>query len=130
MTQIERPKLTINRPDDDHLVIEIDGKEIASANHDEHGWCGMDAVEQTALAVAKAAGLAIDEPEPMGDIEAYAIELLHEGGQSTAEDDTDEDERFERPNDHLAACNLSINMANAIRENPGDFLDWYRRVRP
>jgi hypothetical protein len=123
-----RPRLTITRPDDDHLIVEIGGEEVASANHDEHGWSGMEAVEQTALAVAKAAGLEVDADDSWSEVEDYAIELLHEGGRSTAEDDTDEGERFERPNDHLAACNLSINMATAIQDHPVEFLRWYRQV--
>lgn len=53
--------VTIVRPDDETVVIEINGEEVASANHDEHGWSGMDAVVKTAVAVAEAAGLDIHE---------------------------------------------------------------------
>lgn len=54
-------RVAIVRPDDDHVVVEVDGAEVASANHDEHGWSGMDAVVATALAVAKAVGLEAGE---------------------------------------------------------------------
>jgi phage pi2 protein 07 len=51
--------VTVVWPDDEHVIIEINGEEVASANYDEHGWSGMDAVVKTATAVAKAAGLDI-----------------------------------------------------------------------
>ena len=50
------PTVTINWLDDDHVSIEVDGRAVASANHDEHGWSGMDAVIKTATAVARAFG--------------------------------------------------------------------------
>lgn len=50
-------RVVIVRPDDEHLVVEVDGVEVASANYDAHGWSGMEAVEKTALAVAKAVGV-------------------------------------------------------------------------
>lgn len=53
--------IAIVHPDDDHLRIEANGETIASANHDEHGWSGMDAVEKTARAIAEAAGLDVSE---------------------------------------------------------------------
>lgn len=34
--------------DDEHLVVKLGGREVASANHDEHGWSGMEAVQRTA----------------------------------------------------------------------------------
>lgn len=40
--------------DDEHLVITLGGEEVAAANHDEHGWAGMEAVQTTAEAVHKA----------------------------------------------------------------------------
>lgn len=59
----ERPaaRVVILAPDDEHVVIEVDGSEVASANHDEHGWSGMDAVVRTAVAVAEAAGLTVED---------------------------------------------------------------------
>ncbi|MBQ1061317.1 hypothetical protein [Micromonospora sp. C41] len=53
-TTMTAPTITIERPDDEHIEIHVNGEVIASANHDEHGWSGMDAVERTALAVARA----------------------------------------------------------------------------
>ena len=53
--------ITIVHPDDEHLNIEFNGEVVASANHDEHGWSGMDAVEKTARAIAEAVGLDISE---------------------------------------------------------------------
>ncbi|WP_045740761.1 hypothetical protein [Actinoplanes rectilineatus] len=53
--------ITIRHPDDEHLTIEVNGRTVSSANHDEHGWSGMDAVEKTARAIAKAAGVAVEE---------------------------------------------------------------------
>lgn len=54
-----RPTVAIERPDDETIEIRINGDVVASANHDEHGWSGMDAVEATALAVARACGAEI-----------------------------------------------------------------------
>lgn len=64
----------------------------------------------------------------MTDIELYAIQTLHMGGESVAEDDTDEDGNFEKAEDHRAACDLSIKMAHAVRDNPQAFLEWFRAV--
>ena len=55
--------VTIVRYMDRRIAVEVDGEEVASANYDEHGWSGLDAVEKTAVAVARAAGLAVDERE-------------------------------------------------------------------
>lgn len=49
-------KVKITRPNDEQLVVRVNGREVASANHDEHGWSGMDAVESTAVAIARACG--------------------------------------------------------------------------
>jgi hypothetical protein len=54
-------RMVVTAPDGETNVIEIDGVEVASANHDEHGWSGMDAVVRTALAVANAAGLTVKD---------------------------------------------------------------------
>lgn len=66
----------------------------------------------------------------MTEIEKYAIKLLHEGGESTAEDDLDEGETFaiDQEQDWRNACDLSIQMAHAVRDNPEAFLAWYRQV--
>lgn len=47
-------ELEIRQPDDEHLEVWICGQEVASANHDEHGWSGMAAVQSTAESVHKA----------------------------------------------------------------------------
>jgi hypothetical protein len=46
--------LEIRQPDDENLEVWIGGREVASANHDEHGWSGMAAVQSTAENVHKA----------------------------------------------------------------------------
>lgn len=51
---VDLPTITIERPDDEHIEIHVNGVAVASANYDEHGWSGMDAVERTALAVSRA----------------------------------------------------------------------------
>jgi hypothetical protein len=53
-------QITVRRPDDDHVEILVNGKVVATANHDEHGWSGMDAVVSTACAVARALGGQVD----------------------------------------------------------------------
>ncbi|MCX5066928.1 hypothetical protein OOJ91_13835 [Micromonospora lupini] len=56
----QRATITIERPDDEVLEVHVDGQLVATANHDEHGWSGMDAVEKTAIAVARACGAFIE----------------------------------------------------------------------
>jgi len=53
------PAVSIERPDDENIEVHVNGSVVASANHDEHGWSGMDAVEKTALSVARAFGAAV-----------------------------------------------------------------------
>lgn len=48
------------RREDERLEVLVNGEEVATANHDDHGWSGMDAVESATLAVARALGV---EPE-------------------------------------------------------------------
>jgi hypothetical protein len=47
-------ELEIRQPDDEHLEVWIGGQEVASANHDTHGWAGMEAVQTTAENVHRA----------------------------------------------------------------------------
>lgn len=68
------------------------------------------------------------EPSPMTEIEKYAITLLHTGGESTAEDDTDESGRFDSEDDFAEACAMSVAMAHAVRDHAEEFLAWYRQV--
>jgi hypothetical protein len=51
------PTITIERPDDEHIEIYVNGVVVATADHDEHGWDGMDAVERTAVAIRRALSL-------------------------------------------------------------------------
>lgn len=55
------PTVTLRRPDDELLEVRIGRRLIAAANHDEHGWSGMDAVERTAVAVARACGAEVQD---------------------------------------------------------------------
>lgn len=59
-----KPVVEIRRPHDEALQVVINGEVVAEANHDEHGWSGMDAVEKTALAVARALGVHLGDDEP------------------------------------------------------------------
>lgn len=40
--------------DEERIAVKINGKTIASFNHDEHGWSGMEAVERVVEQMAKA----------------------------------------------------------------------------
>lgn len=59
--------VTIFRPDDDTVTVEINGEEVARATRDEHGWSGMDALVAGVRAVAEATGLDISECGPGED---------------------------------------------------------------
>lgn len=45
---------------DEQVEIRVNGETVADANHDEHGWDGMEAVINTATAIAKAAGMRVE----------------------------------------------------------------------
>lgn len=47
----DRQELEVRRPDDETLEVLIGGDVVMTANHDEHGWTGMEAVRDTARAV-------------------------------------------------------------------------------
>lgn len=53
----------------------------------------------------------------METTEQYAIKLVADGAEMVAEDDTNEDGEIAE-DDHEAACDLAIDIANAIRDNP------------
>lgn len=58
----------IYRPDDEKMAVHLNGQYIGSANHDEHGWAGMDMFEKTITKIAEVLNLPIetkyeDEPE-------------------------------------------------------------------
>lgn len=59
----------------------------------------------------------------MKTVEGFAIDLVVEGAQHVAEDDTNESEEIAE-RDHGAACDLALDMAKAIRENPRAFAEW------
>ncbi len=63
----------------------------------------------------------------MTEIEKYAVKMLHEGGEGIAEDDLNEDDELSN-RDHRKACDLSIDMAHAVRDNADSFLGWFRSV--
>jgi hypothetical protein len=56
-------------------------------------------------------------------VEEYAIDLVVEGAQHVAEDDTNESGEI-ADEDHQAACDLALDMAKAIRDNPRSFAEW------
>lgn len=50
-------------------------------------------------------------------IEEYAVQLVADGAESYAEDDTNENDDI-ADGDHRAAVKLAIRIAHAIRANP------------
>jgi hypothetical protein len=66
----------------------------------------------------------------MTKIEDYAASLVASGGESTAENDLDEGEEFteDEEQDWRDACDLGVNMAQAIGNNRESFLAWYLSV--
>ena len=54
-------RIEIMRPTDEHLDILVDGEVIASFNHDDHGWSGMEAAEQLVVRLAGKLGLEVEE---------------------------------------------------------------------
>jgi hypothetical protein len=46
--------LKVDGPDDETLIISVGGVEVATANHDEHGWSGMELAQRTAEGVHRA----------------------------------------------------------------------------
>jgi hypothetical protein len=61
----------------------------------------------------------------MNKIEAYAVNLVHEGAAHTAQEDLDENGQFDNEQDWRAACKLASEMAQVIERNPEAFLRWY-----
>jgi hypothetical protein len=51
--------VTINWLDDEVVSIEVDGIEIISVTHDQHGWDGMHAAIDTATNLAEALGVEV-----------------------------------------------------------------------
>lgn len=61
----------------------------------------------------------------MTEIEDYAIGCVADGGESTAEDDLNEDGALPET-DWLTASSLGVRMARAIKDNRESFLAWFR----
>jgi hypothetical protein len=53
--------VTIRWINDETVEVDVNGVEVASVNHDEHGWAGMGAVLDTARKMAKALGVEVRE---------------------------------------------------------------------
>jgi hypothetical protein len=47
-------ELEVERPDDETVIVKVGGRLVAGANHDDHGWAGMDLLETTARNVHRA----------------------------------------------------------------------------
>ena len=45
-------KFTLRRPDDETLIILLNGREVGSANHDSDGWQGMESLEELVKGIA------------------------------------------------------------------------------
>lgn len=59
----------------------------------------------------------------MKTVEEYAINLVVEGGEHLAQEDMNESGDIADKN-HQAACDLALDMAKAIRNNPVSFAEW------
>jgi hypothetical protein len=58
-------KVVLREHDDRRgVIVEVGGEEVASANYDEHGWSGIDAVENTAVSICRTFGIAVDDRRP------------------------------------------------------------------
>jgi hypothetical protein len=53
--------LRIAKPDDERVRITLDGQDVVSVNHDEHGWDGMEIAEKTAVRLAELAGWKVEQ---------------------------------------------------------------------
>ena len=59
-------KFQIYHEDDEVIEFFVGGKSVGSANHDAHGWDGMELAEKLFMAVAVAVGAEVEyisEPE-------------------------------------------------------------------
>lgn len=64
----------------------------------------------------------------MTEIEQYAVSLVHEGAAHCAQDDMGEDADNLTGQQWREACDLGRKMAQAIDDNPGYFLSWFRSI--
>ena len=51
----------INYPYDEDMEFYVDGEQIAYANHDEHGWVGMEAMKDLFENIADKFGIEVEE---------------------------------------------------------------------
>lgn len=58
---MDKPKQIEIRRDDETISIRIGRRTVASANHDEHGWAGIELIENMAKEVGIALGLPVVE---------------------------------------------------------------------
>lgn len=54
-------KLIVKSKNDEILEFYYGERYIATVNHDEHGWAGMDAVESALFAFARLAGIEVKD---------------------------------------------------------------------
>jgi phage pi2 protein 07 len=54
-------KFTIRETDPETRVILIDGDEVATLSHDDHGWAGMDMAESLVRKIAGKIGATVEE---------------------------------------------------------------------
>lgn len=52
-------KIIIKSVDEETLEFYVDDKQVGFANHDEHGWSGMDATKSLVRNMAKALGIKV-----------------------------------------------------------------------
>ena len=57
---MKKNMIQIVRPNDEEIDFLLNGKEFYSVNHDEHGWAGMDAVQDVVVILAKKLGIKIN----------------------------------------------------------------------
>lgn len=71
----------------------------------------------------------IDEDYAPVSVEDYAVKLVHEGAESRAEDDMNEDGDIDDAG-HEQAMDLAIDLAHVIRDHRDTFLSWAKPHLP
>lgn len=66
----------INRPDDETIIISLNGVKLGQYDHDQHGWAGMEAVESLVQTIAheqlnSASGEAVRWNDELGTTERH-----------------------------------------------------------
>lgn len=56
-----RSKFVLTRDDEESLTVVLNGTEVGSANHDEDGWAGMEAMETLVKAIAAVLNIPVEE---------------------------------------------------------------------